>query len=269
MLYKIRNIIHPMNKKDLNNKTLDIYEKIRNISLAITLIVMQIFYIFLNNHSFLLLNSIFADEKIKEFVQGLVLSASTYAVIYFLVLMIWQRIWISQNSDSCYLSGTWYHVFDRQIDSKENYVRAGFLTIKQNFYDISVEANNFNVFFDEETHTLTYDPKDYSHWNFALSELKENGEIYATFLKKKKYTNISSDSGVMNLFVQNIDKKNKVSELKGTFSDSGTSTVTGNISFFRCETASGKGSEFIKNAPDNWYKYIENQLKMKKQAAKP
>lgn len=262
MLHKLINKLFPMNNK-IRNATLDEYKKIRNLSVSIFLIILQIVYIFRSRFDSFIFKYIFESRDVTEFITGIFISASSFTIIYLIVLSIWQKIWINQHSDSCYLSGIWYHVFDRVIDDDKDYVRAGWLTISQNFYDISVEANNYNVFF--ENGAIKYDSKSYSHWSFSLSEIQDDGKINACFIKNKEYSSLISNSGIMTLFVANKDHKDHVNEMSGIFSDSGASTVKGNIRFFKYIKRKNLDFEFTECAPDAWKKYIYNQLKLDNQ----
>lgn len=257
MLHRIKGILFPMNS-NIQNITLDEYKKIRNISVSVFLIIIQIMYIFKDSIDNKYLNCIFKNEDAKDFFVGIFVSAATFSFIYIIVSVVWQRIWISSHSDSCYIAGIWYHVFDRKIDDNKEYVRAGWLTITQNFYDISVEAYNYDIFLNNGE--LKYNAKSFSHWNFSMSTLNCNGEINACFIKNKEYLKTLSNSGIMQLSVTGKDRVGNVSELEGTFSDSGSSTVKGNIRCYKFKKQKKIDFDFMGNPPEAWKQHIINRL---------
>lgn len=259
MLRRIKKSLFPMNS-DLENLTLLEYKKIQNVSISIYLITIQIVYCYRDIFNKNFIGVLFSNNDIKDFILGIIISATTFSAIYFVVLLIWQRIWISSNKNTCYLEGTWYHVFGREVDKNKNYVRAGIIEISQNFYDISVNAYNYDIYIKDGT--ITYDPNSFSNWYFSLCELKKEGKIEAKFLKVKEYSEALSNSGIMMLSVYSRDYKENIKELVGVFSDSGSSTVKGNIRVFKATKATKKQDfDFLDSAPDIWKQYIYNQLK--------
>ena len=259
MLHRIKKILFPMNS-DLENYTLDEYKRIRNLSISIYIVTIQIFYCFKDKINFKFLDDVFVSKDLEEFVFGIFISATTFSLIYFTVSLVWQRVWISLNKDNCYFDGTWYHVFDREVDKNKKFIRAGFVTISQNFYDISVTAYNYDIYINNEG-MITYDPKTLSNWHFSLCSIKKDGTIDAKFVKQKEYNETLSNKGVMMLLVHGRDYKDNVNELVGTFSDSGFSTVKGNIRMFKSGKKAKKSDfDFLGFAPDVWKEYIRNQL---------
>lgn len=238
----------------IQNQTLNEYIKVRNQSVALFLLIIQALY--LNPSLFL---DFFKDKDLADYIMGLVISGSLFSAIYAVLFFIHQRLWISKYANTCYVSGIWYHVFDRRIDKDKDYVRAGWVRISQNFYDLNVEAYNYNVYV-EDGH-LKCDEQKRSHWYFSLSQLEENGSIKACFAKATKNVDLASNSGVMDLFLVRDDSGKCIDKMYGVFADSAPSTVTGNIKLFRYQPAkTNTNFKVIDCAPTEWKEYIADQL---------
>lgn len=253
MFFRIYKLLFPMDK-NIDNATYEVYKTIHNITLSIYLVLLQIIY--LNEGWFRIL---FKNEDVADFIFGLLISATVYSVIYFFVSVIHRWIWIKYNLNKCYLSGTWYHVFERRIDDDKDYVRAGWITISQNYYDLRVEAYNYNIFI--QNGKMTYDQKQCSHWEFTLSELNKNGRIIACFSKDSGYTDLISKSGIMDLYTEKDLNEKRINQMYGTFADSGNSTVKGDIKLFRGGKRKEGRFDFLSCAPDEWNAYIRKSFK--------
>lgn len=256
LMRKIRKKLFPMNRS-IKNQTLSEYRRINNISVAIFLVTIQIIYVFGDGMLQNIPSDWFTTSKFRDIILGLFISVTTFSVIYFFVLVIWQNVWKIYHLDTCYISGKWCHVFDRKIDDGKDYVRAGWLTISQNFYDIKLTAHNYCIYF--KNGKLVYDSKNVSQWRFALSELENTGDIFACFKKETGYADPVSDSGIMKLSVYNCDKDNVVEKMEGVFMDAGGSKVKGNIKLYRAP----KDFKFMEKNPEEWEKYVIDELKRK------
>lgn len=255
-IYNIFSFFKPMDT-NINNSTLDIYKKIRNASITCFLLIIQVILL---NASFI--DSLFKDKDFADYFLGLLLSSSLFSAIYIIFFFIYQRIWIWKNSQTCYISGVWYHVFARECDRNEDYVRCGWINITQNFYDLNVEAYNYNITL--KNGELYCDEFKCSHWNFAISELDNQGKIIACFTKNNQNSNLLSNSGIMELFPIKNSADNKLTELYAFFADTAPSSVKGNIKLFRSDKKRNNiKTSFLTDAPEDWVEYVKKELMQK------
>ena len=258
MLNNLKKKMFPMNS-DLENLTLAENKKIISISISIFLVTIQIVYCFSDNIDLSFLDYVFSSKDLADFLLGILINATTFSVIYFIVKLIWQKVWIESNRDNCYFEGTWYHVFEREADKDKNCVRGGIIKISQNFYDVSVNAYNYDIYINNGK--ITYDSSSFSNWYFSSCDLQKDGRLDAKFVKRKEYSESISDSGTMNLSVFDIDTKGNICELVGGFSDSGSSTTKGNIRLFRAKKPIASTTvSFVDRAPDAWKEYLLQKL---------
>jgi len=261
MLHKIKNLCYPM--RNIENKTMAEYLKIRNFSISIFLIAIQFLYTMLDGEDHAIFGYVFNSNTIEEFLIGFVGNVIAYAVIHFVISVIWQWVWIGFNADNCYLAGTWYYVYARDFDKGKDYARAGFLTLEQNFYDISVQAHNYDVRVDAEGR-LYYVEEGKSSWHFVTAEVDEEGSVKAFFKKDKEGADVKSHDGVMTLDVINHDEKGRIDMMDGITSDAGASTIRGGIRMYRLKTdrkhAKAK-RHFMKEYPPEWEEAVRKQLK--------
>lgn len=250
------NFFKPMDT-NIKNGTLEIYKRIRNTSITCFLLIIQAILL---NISFL--EDLFPDEDFADYILGLFLSGTLFSAIYLLFFFIFQRFWIWKNAQTCYISGIWYHVFARECDLNGNHLRVGWINISQNFYDLNVEAYNYDV--SLENGELYYDEFKCSHWNFAISDLDEQGKIIACFIKNNQNSNLLSNSGVMELFPIRNSADNKLNELYAFFADTAPSSVKGNIKLFRSEKSKHNTKvDFLANAPEAWVEHVKKELLQK------
>ncbi|MFR6001858.1 hypothetical protein [Ruminococcus sp.] len=258
MLHNLKKKLYPMNS-DLENLTLAENKKIINISISIFLVAIQIVYCFSDNIDLSILDSVFSSKDLADFLLGILINATTFSVIYFIVKLIWQKVWIGSNRDNCYLEGTWYHVFEREVDKDKNCVRGGIIKISQNFYDVSVNAYNYDIYINNGK--ITYNSSSFSNWFFSSCDLQKDGRLDAKFVKRKEYSESSSDSGTMNLSVFDVDTNGNICEMVGGFSDSGSSTTRGNIRLFKAkQSVAIANTSFVDRAPNAWKEYIRQKL---------
>lgn len=254
---KLKQIRLPMNSK-IENKTLSVYTKINNVSITLFLIVLQVVYVFEETIMQIIPELWFTNTKFRDIIIGILISSITFTIIYSCVFILWQKIWKYQHLNNCYISGNWCHVFDREIDDNTDYVRAGWLVISQNFYDIEVTAHNYYISLEGDK--LVFDPKNISKWHFTLSELNNSGDIFACFEKETGYKNSISNTGIMKLSTYSYNVNDIVTKMDGTFMDAGKSLVKGNIKLFKAPN----NFIFMENNPTEWEIYIIKELESRR-----
>lgn len=271
-LYKIKKWIYPMDST-VENATVTKYKEINDLALAIFLGLLQFLNLrWLNGHS-PYLSFYFDPITVSNFVIGYIFSALLFTLIYFIIRFGVQKIWIYQNRDDSYIAGDWFHFYSRKEDAKENYIRGGWISISQNFYDIDVEGHNFNINYNNKDLFIKPNPVR-STWKFETSEIDEKGNVIGSFKKRSKVVDKNKEDspevdcyGIISFDGKAYDKYGIIQQLYGKTADAGASTVSGGLTLFRSpkriKLTKDEYPELINLAPELWREEVRKQFQNK------
>ena len=194
--------------------------------------------IFSSNEDSLLWKAFSRDAV--ELICEILIFGSGYAVLYFVVKWIYYRHWKRKNR-SCYLEGTWYHIhYGNEQDNY--YIRCGMIEIRQNFYDLEIEAKNFNPLAlyqgEDGVIKLQVDPRNITYWSHDTCALSEQGDIIGAYSSSKLSGAYVTVQGIHQFHVIDHDSENYPVELGGFFADTCSKDKYGNIRIYRAKRKS-------------------------------
>lgn len=105
----------------------------------------------------------------NEIGQGLVVFVSnviTFAIVFALIHLIYKLLWSYVFHPRWNLKGTWY-VIQRDND-KPKYFRVGEVRVKQNYFQINMDATTYNVIFDLTQKSFIKDESVRTEWEESL-----------------------------------------------------------------------------------------------------
>ena len=169
----------------------------------------------------------FSENTVHTFINILLFGCG-YALLFTIINFCYRQIWV-HNNRSCYLAGRWYHIHTKE--NNKDYIRTGVIDIEQNYYDLDVEANNFepiryetdgeiSISTDPCNHNITY-------WRYNLAELSERGEILSIYTSHKATGSTRSYKGIHHLHVIDYDSRGYPSILDGAMSANVPSRIEG------------------------------------------
>ncbi|MCI8496770.1 MAG: hypothetical protein HFE85_00790 [Clostridiales bacterium] len=235
-----------MNEK-VRNQTLSIYNTIHVLTATIYVVLLQIVQKFTQdellseafNRMFTydegsLLWKAFSRDAVELICEILIYGAG-YAILYFIVKWVYTRRWKRQNR-SCYLEGTWYHIHYGN-DQDDYYIRCGVVEIRQNFYDLEIEAKNFNPLSlykgEDNVIKLQIDPRNITYWSHDTCTLSDQGDIIGAYSSSKLSGSHVTVQGIHQFHVIDHNSENYPVELGGFFADTCSKDKCGNIRMYR------------------------------------
>ncbi len=235
----------------IKNPTLEAYKSIHFRAAAIFVTLLEVVLTFADDNFLEALfnrwfpyneNSLFWIAFSKDVVDAaieILLYGLGYLLIYFLVKWEYCYSWKKKNK-SCYLNGLWYHIHYKDTD--DGYLRCGTVEIRQNFYDLEIEAKNYNplgLSRDEDSIHLKVDPKNITYWHHDITSLSEQGDILGAY-SSNKLNNASTVTirGIHEFHVIDHDEKGFPLEIGGFFADTCSVEKVGNIHLYRAKPLS-------------------------------
>ena len=198
-----------------------------------------------------------------------------FRVLYVAMRWLRQKRWI-RTYNECYLNGQWYHIHRK--DSDPTYLRVGLVNIRQHFYDLDVEAVNYNLakLSPEELEQLQTgsapvhfdNQKKVTRWKYILSAIDEKGTITACYRASKKFTQNRVNRGIHDLHVVERDAKGYPLILQGTFGDICPSDSEGYIELHRSVNMKKHAYSDTEQAPQSWLDEVNRARKEVMEAEK-
>ena len=113
----------------------------------------------------------FSENTVHTFIN-IFLFGCGYAILFAIANFTYRQIWVRRNK-SCYLAGRWYHIHTK--DGNKDYIRTGTVDIEQNYFDLDVEASNFEPvkYQTKGEIIINIDPCNHNitHWRYNIVEL--------------------------------------------------------------------------------------------------
>ncbi|MBR1814105.1 MAG: inositol monophosphatase [Lachnospiraceae bacterium] len=273
---------------ELQNQTLDVYIGVFTWTSAIFIILLQIFYEMdmvavigrlVRSIPPLVPIADFVSSRVSGSLISLLLSilmgSFAYTILFHLVLAIEKRRWIRKYNE-CFVNGTWYHMHLKEKD--DQYLRVGRVTIRQHFFDLDVEAMNYNLdplTKEERELPVQQRPvrfgsqKKVTRWSYILSSIDEKGGILACYQAIKKLSNNRFNRGLHELRVVERDEHGYPIVLQGDFGDITPSESEGYLEFYRATNVKRSGSFDTSDAPQSWLDAVNHaRSEVEKAAAK-
>ncbi len=243
---------------EVRNDTCNHYVRIYAIAISIFVVTMQCFYA--------LFKGVLPDY-IGQGVSGLLFDILIGGLLFFLVLLVvkvlYRKHWVHRHR-SMYLAGSWLHVHRRPEDPQ--YIRVGYVRIRQNFNDVSVVSENFTPKLKNEDTIIK--TGEYTHWKYKLARV-ESEEVLALFSSTKVSANSNSHKGIHRLSVVcQDDETGYPTVLGGEYANVAPSNGRGSVRLYRisCGGKSPGVSEDtvsfrIEDMPKSWVYEVLNVLK--------
>lgn len=257
---------------EVRNDTCACYVRVYTIAVSVFVVAMQCFYALCKE-----ILPDFLGQGVSGLLFDILVGGVLFCAIFFVVRIAYRKYWIHSHK-SMYLAGSWLHVHRQPDQSKQpdqpeeeakpEYIRVGYVRIRQNFNDISVVSENFTPKLKNEDTIIK--TGEYTHWRYKLARV-ENEETLALFSSTKVAADSNSHKGIHRLSVVcQDDKSGFPTVLGGEFSNVAPSNVRGSIRLYRI-SCGGKDSgvsedttEFrIEDMPRSWTYEVLNVLKKK------
>ncbi|MBQ2772020.1 MAG: inositol monophosphatase [Methanocorpusculum sp.] len=177
----------------------------------------------------------FSENTVHTFIN-IFLFGCGYAILFAIANFTYRQIWVRRNK-SCYLAGRWYHIHTK--DGNKDYIRTGTVDIEQNYFDLDVEASNFEPvkYQTKGEIIINIDPCNHNitHWRYNIVELSERGGILSIYTSHKAIGSTRIYKGIHELHVIDYDARGYPSILEGTFADIAPSTSQGSLWLYRVD----------------------------------
>jgi len=259
-LDNIEKICKPRCRMDgkIQNRTLSVYQSISASAAGIYIVAVQSLYE--------LFNWRFSDNPLANVLFNIVIGGVLYIIILKAIIFIKMRLWMKEYNE-CYMGGTWYHIHTKEDDGQ--YIRAGRVRIKQHFFDISVEGENYTpeliMCEGKDTPEIRFgNRRKMTQWRYILSNISDGGELIACYSAGKKTSNNRSNRGLHEMMVIEHDKFGYPLIIRGTFSDVYPSTSEGYIELFRSQSRGRKDAVDTSDAPQAWVEAVAREMMSKK-----
>lgn len=170
-----------------------------------------------------------SDNQLLTLVMNILFSGLIYYIINRIVLYIYSTVWIIKHK-SIYLAGVWMHI--HVGPNKSDHLRVGEVQIRQNFYDLYIDAYNYTPVIRDGK--IVRKDRNLTFWHHVLSTVDSKGHLSGFYRTENKFTDTRGNKGIHELQIASVDSLSGFSVmLAGVFADVYPSDSEGYTFWFR------------------------------------
>lgn len=195
--------------------------------------MISVFILIILNNIFLLIKELKNYNLLNSIMLAVIANLISYSIIYVLVSIFHKIIWKIYNK-SLNVDGDWYHV--HIINANESYLRIGKANIEQDYFYLTITAQNYNVRYNDAQNELLTMMRELTIWRNDGDGyyLSANRTISGSYTAIRTFKNNSIKNG-LHIFVLYQNKKMKPDKFVGNFYDAIPNYSSGVIYMFRSE----------------------------------